>query len=260
MKYLEHTFDELISKSYGYSKKVVDASSSWVTARELFEKNYVQFEGTEQKIPKIIHQIWLGGDLPKEYQKYADTWKRLHPDWQYILWKDEDVKKLKITKKEVYKSPSVALRSDILRYEILKKFGGLYVDTDFECLKPFDDLLNLNFFTGVSYDTSFVLYNGLIASVPEHNILNTVITNIVDVPYMQNKGSIILHLTGAYLFTRCFDAVPNKEGVVAFPMDFFYPYPNNVRREEGNPYKYIQPCSYAIHHWAVSWLNKKRRK
>lgn len=41
-------------------------------------------------------------------------------------------------------------KSDILRYEILCQFGGIYVDCDFECLKSFDGLLMCRFFTGFS--------------------------------------------------------------------------------------------------------------
>jgi mannosyltransferase OCH1-like enzyme len=32
-------------------------------------------------------------------------------------------------------------KTDILRFEILYQFGGLHKDTDFECLKPIDDLI-----------------------------------------------------------------------------------------------------------------------
>ena len=62
--------------------------------------------------------------------------------------------------------------SDILRYEILYQYGGLYVDIDFECLKNFDPLLKgLNFFAGLSNTGVFEINNALIAACPGHSIL-----------------------------------------------------------------------------------------
>ena len=36
---------------------------------------------------------------------------------------------------------NLAERADVLRYEILRRHGGVYVDVDVECLRPLDDLL-----------------------------------------------------------------------------------------------------------------------
>jgi mannosyltransferase OCH1-like enzyme len=151
------------------------------------------------------------------------------------------------------------MKSDILRYEILNKYGGLYVDTDFECLKSFDDLLHLNFFTGVGYDTVMQLYIGLIACIPEHPIIKNCVMNM-STNYSGTKGSVICNETGANYFTKQFMRGVNEDSskVVAFPTDYFYPYPNNIRGED-DPYKYITENTYAIHHWAVSW-SKLRRK
>lgn len=34
------------------------------------------------------------------------------------------------------------MKADILRYELLYFFGGIYIDTDFLCIKNIDKLLN----------------------------------------------------------------------------------------------------------------------
>jgi mannosyltransferase OCH1-like enzyme len=154
----------------------------------------------------------------------------------------------------------LAQKSDFLRYHILNQFGGVYVDTDFECLKPFDDFLYLDFFTGIGYPKDVELYIGLLGSIPHHPILEHLIKNMTVVEY-NGKWRKMFHTTGSYFFTRMFLEMVNKDtkGVVAFPMDFFYSYPNNFVRKDPtvNPYSYIRPCSYAIHHWAVSWRAKK---
>ena len=40
-------------------------------------------------IPKIIHQLWIG---PKPRpSKFMATWKEKHPDYEYIMWNEEDM-------------------------------------------------------------------------------------------------------------------------------------------------------------------------
>jgi len=66
-------------------------------------------------------------------------------------------------------------KSDILRYEILAQFGGLYVDTDFECLAPMDDLMadpRVTLFTGRAHTAAAAeVNNGLIGARPQHPLL-----------------------------------------------------------------------------------------
>jgi mannosyltransferase OCH1-like enzyme len=254
MKYLVENFDQLIEKSYGFNKQIYINSNEWQTAKCLYDNNYIGDTMNTPKIPKKIHQIWLGSDLPDKFKKFTESWKVLNPDWEYKLWTDNDVNTIKITKRRLFDFASnLGMKSDILRYEILKQFGGIYVDTDFECLKSFDDLINLEFFTGVSYDDVFVNYMGIIGSIPNHLIINACV-NSMETLYNGGRARNIMNLTGPYYFTRCFNSEVTKEtkGVVTFPMDFFYPFPNNKLDQE--PYQFVKPFSYAIHHWAVSWV------
>ena len=40
---------------------------------------------------KIIHQIWLGGEIPKRYSSYIEKLKKINPNWEYKLWTDKDI-------------------------------------------------------------------------------------------------------------------------------------------------------------------------
>lgn len=95
-------------------------------------------------IPKIIHQVNIGSrNLNQTELEWQNSWKTLNPEWDFILWDDERVaKKLHITHPEIYnRCENYSEKSDVLRFEILYQYGGLYVDTDFECLKPINDLM-----------------------------------------------------------------------------------------------------------------------
>jgi mannosyltransferase OCH1-like enzyme len=255
MKYLSDSWEALISNSYGYNAKMQAEMPAWDIVRTLYINNYVLSNDTEQHIPKKIHQIWLGGKLPEKYIRFSDSWQDKNPTYEYKLWTDKDVDSIIMSKRNIFNQcHNKGMKSDILRYEILRQQGGIYVDTDFECLKPLDDLLYLDFFTGISYDAEMVLYMGLIATVPNHPIIVNCV-NDVNRGYVGNNAMEIMDITGPYFFTRSFlkGVTKDTKGVVAFPMSYFYPMPNNVRHES-DPYKYILPNSYAIHHWAVSWL------
>ena len=94
-------------------------------------------------IPKIIHQVHMGNSLLSKQELYwQKTWKDKNPDWSYILWDDKKIESdLAISHPKVFENcKSFSEKSDILRFEILHQFGGLYIDTDFECLKNIDPL------------------------------------------------------------------------------------------------------------------------
>ena len=258
MKYVSESFNALVKKSYAYDPSILENEDY-----KLLERFYVQHYLMGKKgnnIPKIIHQIWLGGELPEKYKRYTETWKKFHPDWDYFLWTDCDAEEFPMRNRKMFNAcKNLGQKSDIFRYEILNTYGGLYIDTDFECLKPFDDLLYLDFFTSLAYAGRLEIYNGLIACTPHHPIMETTL-NKMKLLRPTNSYVYIFESTGCYHFARCIlEEIKKEEGkTVVFPMDFFYPYPNNKRFDD-NAYDYVREFSYAIHHWAVSWTKSKRK-
>ncbi len=133
---------------------------------------------TEVLIPKKIHQIWLGPLPVPDYSKeYTETWKKLHPDWEYKLWRESDIESWDFATKDLFnKASSYQEKSDILRYEILNKFGGLYVDMDYKAIKKMDDLHCLYSFYGsiepnLNGDNRVTITNAIIGSDPNNEIL-----------------------------------------------------------------------------------------
>src|SRR5674476_1557231 len=112
----------------------------WLLVETLYYRNYIQKLNvtnlSEQRIPKKIHQIWLGGELPEKYRQFTQSWQRFHPDWEYRLWGDADAESFGMERIDAYHSSNnMGTRSDLFSYEILKRHGGLYVDVDFKCIK-----------------------------------------------------------------------------------------------------------------------------
>ena len=94
------------------------------------------------KIPKIIHQIWIG---PKPAPtNFMDSWRDKHPDFEYIRWSESELLKkgMMIQCKDRVESMSeINGKADIIRWEILYKYGGVFIDADSICIEPLDDTL-----------------------------------------------------------------------------------------------------------------------
>ncbi|MFZ0930337.1 MAG: glycosyltransferase, partial [Syntrophobacteraceae bacterium] len=94
-------------------------------------------------IPKLIHQTAKTHELPSEWRRFQQIVRELHPAWEYRLWTDEDndafVKKEYLNFLPVFRAFSKGImRADVIRYLIMYRIGGLYLDLDYEMLKPFD--------------------------------------------------------------------------------------------------------------------------
>jgi hypothetical protein len=199
-------------------------------------------------IPKIIHQIWIGDKpMPKLLEKYTKSWRKFNPEYEYILWDNDRVGKIenKIIK-EILKDSKLSfnIKSDFLRYYILKNNGGIYADSDFECLRPFDSFLNYDLFAGL--ESHEIIASGLIGSKINNPIFDTL---LIKSYYNYKKNSVELcnknpvNLFGPSLFKSEF--VQNDKNI-AFEQWYFYPlnYDNTEKDLMGNK-------PYACHHWQI---------
>jgi len=260
---LQIDFDKSMSHLKRYQLNYTQKDPTWIQTKKLYKKYiFNNFEySNEPKIPKIIHQIWLGSKLPHKYKEYQESWVKKHPDWLYKLWTEKDIENLDLINLNLYKaSKNYGEKSDIARYEILYQCGGLYVDTDFECLMPFDTLHHAcDFYTGCVAAPHVVCFNGLIAAKPNHPILQRCINDLAE---NSKKHKKTLEKTGPGFFTRCVIKEFFNESVercVLFPAPYFYPWPWYKRDHESckKRYSFVRPESFAIHHWEVSWSKKK---
>ena len=95
-------------------------------------------------IPKIIHQLWIGPKPPPT--KFMQTWKDTHEKlgFEYIFWNEQEFIKRGFTSQLQSRIDSMSEwngKADILRWEILYKYGGVFVDADSICIEPFDILI-----------------------------------------------------------------------------------------------------------------------
>jgi len=243
-------FELSMSRSSHYRARIND--DKWQLLREKFNNNIIC--NSEQRIPKIIHQIWLGSEPPQDIQQCISTVREKNPDYRYYLWDDNSIEDLVFLNKQLLqRTTNLGQKSDIIRYAVLKQFGGVYLDTDFIAVKSFDSLLHLDFFTGIAYDAYPTMFNGLIGCTRDHKFLEQ-LNNIQEI--QTGSGTAVIDSTGpGFMTKKIFDNFYLLDKFVALPVTYFYPYPNfNHDKISGENYNnYITPETICIHLWHSRW-------
>lgn len=208
-----------------------------------------------EKIPRIIHQIWLG-PKPVPFTEWSQRWRDLHPDWEYRLWRDDD-----LTFMHFGVADDWGARSDAARYEILKRYGGVYVDLDFRPIASLEGLLGVACFAGFSNVGVVEINNALIGAVKGHPVVVECARRRTTTPFNAIAGFLdaddpafravkaqaaagTIENSGPGLFTRVF---VEYDDALCLPFHIFYPKPNRGDDDA------TTPATLAVHEWASSW-------
>ncbi len=220
-------------------------------------------------IPKLIHQTWKTNIIPGKHQKFVIKVKALNPEWTYKLWTDKDnddfVKK---EYPEFYQTftgfSRNIMRADVIRYLIMYKFGGVYLDLDYEVLKPFDfrkENIVLPMAISVNNgDSENMLGNFFLASVPGHQFWKDVISDLKNNPPVVTDYTQVIETTGPGLLTRIY--YNNTYNDVYTPDTIVYnPIPLDHINTIGYRKKYIEKIrnngvSLGIHYTWGSWTER----
>lgn len=205
-------------------------------------------------IPKVIHRIWVGGPMPQIYKNYEKKWLELNPGWSVKTWGDGDFGWLEnqelFDAAEKY-APADGVgqfRSDVARYEILHRFGGVYVDCDVEPLKGFDPLLGPEGFAAWEVENEFV-GNTVLGSAPGNPFFAAMIGAARD-GAKANAGRAVTWMTGPRTLTKLYNGWADKRNLHVYPQKYFFPYSYNDLRKGVAPESLSYPEAYAVHHWA----------
>lgn len=209
-------------------------------------------------IPKIIHYIWLGGNpLPKIAEKCIESWKKFCPDYEIKKW-DESNLNIDINKycRQAYDSKKYAFASDVLRYDILQKEGGIYLDIDVEILKPIDELLNAECFMGFERKNS-IAPGLIVGAVKDSKDIANLLKMYDDDVYIKEDGSInmktICDRTFEYYKSHGLESEENVQIIsdtVLYPQEYFNPIDLSTQKIK------ITDKTFTIHHYNASWYTK----
>ena len=203
------------------------------------------------KIPKVIHQIHLGGKpLSNQELKWQKTWKDHNPDWEFIFWDDEALKSIDIiNKKYLDDCDNYSMKSDILRFDILYQFGGLYIDTDFECLKSLDSFFdNRDFIVCRQNPNGPSICGAFFAATKHHSLVKKLVDGIAK-RSSTHKGKHCVEKYGPTYITDLID------GSYSLDPKYVYPFMWDKKHSRNENLKEIYPEAFAAHWWNTSWKN-----
>lgn len=222
------------------------------------EKNPVpKFKLRETKapqIPKIIHYFWIGeSPIPEGDKKNIESWKRFCPDYEIIEWNESnyDFSKYRYVQ-EALERKQYMYATDAPRKDVLYQYGGIYLDTDVELLRPLDDLLYHEAFIGIDdggqvnsgsglgavkhhemIKDMLDLYEGL-SFVKEDGSLNSYYNTFYETKYLIKNG---FRIQNQYQKIGTMDCLPREvlmpEGVIGLRDNYTK---NTIARHKINPY------------------------
>lgn len=178
-------------------------------------------------IPKIIHQIWIG---PRPAPtKFMQTWKDKHPEFEYILWNEEEFQRRNIQFEcinRINEIEEICGKADIIRWELLYQYGGLFVDADSICIESFNKLIEKKQpFCGYEHEQARpgLIAVGTMAFPKNHPLPGMAIKWIKQNPIsIQQTGKMAWQNTGPVLITRLINTNIFKD-VIVYPSFMFLP-------------------------------------
>lgn len=171
-------------------------------------------------IPKIIHYSWISGDpYPEKIQRCINTWKEKLPDYQFINWNRDtfDFNSCRWLK-EAYEDQNYAYCSDYLRVYAVYNYGGIWLDTDVEVLKSFNDLLDLPYFFGAETYSGYRLYKEMtieagVFGAEKHNPFLSVVLKWYETHSFNDIRKDIFNNILPLVMNKCFNLLYLEEKI-----------------------------------------------
>lgn len=213
-------------------------------------------------IPKIIHYCWISGDkFPEKIQMCYDSWKKILPDYEIIVWDYEKVHALNVRWcEEAMACKKYAFVADYIRFYALYNYGGIYLDSDVEVLKSFDNLLKLKYFVGKERDTNGGWEAAIIGAEKGTSWLKLFLRyyrfrSFIDMFGSMKTSELPLIMRNVfeknnYAIRDCYNEsewVDFPKTICRFPDDWFSP--KHWKTGE----ILVTKNTYSIHHFSASW-------
>lgn len=219
------------------------------------------FSITESSVPKTIHYCWFGKkDFPELIRKCRLSWDRNLNDYEIIEWNENNFNLDKNRYvKEAYRTRNYAFVSDYVRAYVLYHFGGIYMDTDVEVLKPFDDLLHHESFWG--FEEGGFVATSTIGCKKGNAFIKRFLDSYEDKSFLKTDGKADT-LTNVALVTGMLTEeglLQNGKYQILEEVGAFYPQPFFSPYDYINCRNFTSEKTYTYHHFYKSWLPPKDR-
>lgn len=196
-------------------------------------------------IPKILHRIWLDEPVPERYEEFWRGFQEKHPGWEFRTWSSSSELDW-LQNRDLFDAATTwAGRADVARYEIIRRHGGVYVDTDVECLNSVEELLNDDRLF-IAWEDDNLLCPTVFGAPPDHPALEHLIGALPNwVATHPNQSPNVQ--TGPHPVTEAWRL---RDDVRRLPAIYFYPVGWWESDRVGGPYP---ARTLLVHHWDKGW-------
>jgi mannosyltransferase OCH1-like enzyme len=189
-------------------------------------------------IPRHLHTFWQG-PKSKEVSQFMYGMARSHPRWITFFWDAPSIELLGLNFKHLKdKCVNMASVSNVVRIHALSKYGGIWMDSDCEVLKPLDPLLKHSAFA--SEQDAGRICNAVMGAESQHPWIDWQLAR-------QDRLMNADAANGVYLASEA-----PRDFLTILPTEYFYPFLWDTPLDE----RKAHPDSYLIHHWSGSWTKK----
>lgn len=213
-------------------------------------------------IPKTIHYCWFGRNpKPKLAKKCIKSWKKYCPDYEIIEWNEDnfDIASAPLYVRQAYEAKKWAFVADYVRLFALTEHGGIYMDTDVEVIKPLDEFLVHQAFSG--FEDPEHIQTGIMACEKNNALFLSWLKEYDSIRFLNPDGSYNMQ-TNVITITnsmkqygiRFDDTYQIIEACAFYPHDYFCP--KNFRTNQ----IIITERTHTIHHFSGSWIDPTQRK
>lgn len=211
-------------------------------------------------IPKVVHYCWFGrAPKPNLVQRCINSWKLHLPEYEIKEWNEDnyDYEGNQYVK-EAYNEKKYAFVSDVVRLDILYRYGGLYFDTDVELLRPLSNEMMSNSFMACERQGKLIsIAPGLAMGFYPHNeFVKKVLDSYLDESFYSHKDEVNLY-TINYRISSAMEKIgwipDNKiqiiNNIVIYPSDYFCPFDGLTQK------MHKTNNTYAVHWYMGSWAD-----
>ena len=219
-----------------------------------------------EKIPKIIHYCWVGGNPKPQSVLYCiESWKKFCPDYEIREWNETNYD---FTKNEymhqAYEAKKWGFVPDYARLDIIYEHGGIYLDTDVEMVRSFDELLEQEGFMGFENTGNgefFVNCGHGFGAVPHNEVVRQARALYDHLSFLKEDGTPNL-LASPYFTTQSLRQFGLKQENSDQKLDHMMVYASDVLCPKNFSTGKIHRTSrtVSIHHFTASWVDEKIKK
>lgn len=195
-------------------------------------------------IPKKIHYCWLGNDsFPEKITYCISTWHKYLPDYELVLWDRDrfDIHSVPWVE-EAFEAKKYAFAADYIRCYALYHEGGIYLDSDVEVLRSYNDLMDRPYFIGHEQFTERI-EAATLGFEPGHPLFKAMLDYYEHRHFKTETGYDTKPMP--YIMRETIDRLGLQLDIL--PSDYFSPKVDEEIRQTER--------TYSIHHYAGTWRN-----